>query len=468
MLLLDEPASHLDVGHQLKLFRVLDGVRRCGVGVLAVVHDLSRAAGWAERMVLMAEGRVAAEGTPAAVLGSDACPAPSASGSAATTWCGAGATPLQLRRRRWLAARDRRVAVRLEPERVLEVVGGRLAFWIARAPAPGMVVVRVGVHALDRVGLCWCRIVSPMATRRAAALAGAGFILRLAIAPSYGYGGVDGDLIEHKQMVHVALERGFHEIYRANAANDPALTGRDWQGGYFVNQPPVIHYLRVPIGWVYRLVSPRGYALWPPELNYLEAERTDLRARLTASRGFTVAWTARASWRTSCSRWDSTASPRPAPGSGLGCSWPARTRSIRESSTTPRTGGSTTRWRRPWFCWAFTSSSMGSSKTGWAVSDAGGLAEAAGECLLASAGRIGLSRFPRAGCSWRVSQPRASCCWSFPPFIFGGTLGITLDALARSTFGGEPFVSCNASNLWWLIGGEHGSRSPTRRRFWDL
>jgi iron complex transport system ATP-binding protein len=73
VLLLDEPASHLDVGHQLKLFRALDGVRGCGVSVLAVVHDLSRAAGWAERMVLMAEGRVAAAGTPAEVLGSDAC-----------------------------------------------------------------------------------------------------------------------------------------------------------------------------------------------------------------------------------------------------------------------------------------------------------------------------------------------------------------------------------------------------------
>jgi iron complex transport system ATP-binding protein len=72
VLLLDEPASHLDVGHQLRLFRALDGVRGCGVCVLAVVHDLSRAAGWAERMVLISEGRVTAEGTPADVLGSEA------------------------------------------------------------------------------------------------------------------------------------------------------------------------------------------------------------------------------------------------------------------------------------------------------------------------------------------------------------------------------------------------------------
>ena len=54
VLLLDEPAAHLDVGHQLQLFRALDEVRRGGVGVLAVVHDLARAAAWAERMLLVA------------------------------------------------------------------------------------------------------------------------------------------------------------------------------------------------------------------------------------------------------------------------------------------------------------------------------------------------------------------------------------------------------------------------------
>jgi ABC-type cobalamin/Fe3+-siderophores transport system ATPase subunit len=72
VLLLDEPAAHLDIGHQLQLFRTLDEVRRRGVAVLAVVHDLSRAAAWADRVVLMAAGRIAAEGTPAEVLGSEA------------------------------------------------------------------------------------------------------------------------------------------------------------------------------------------------------------------------------------------------------------------------------------------------------------------------------------------------------------------------------------------------------------
>jgi ABC-type cobalamin/Fe3+-siderophores transport system ATPase subunit len=68
VLLLDEPASHLDIGHQLRLFAVLDEVRRRGVAVLAVVHDLQRAGGWAERMALLFEGRVIDEGPPRAVL----------------------------------------------------------------------------------------------------------------------------------------------------------------------------------------------------------------------------------------------------------------------------------------------------------------------------------------------------------------------------------------------------------------
>jgi iron complex transport system ATP-binding protein len=73
LLLLDEPAAHLDIGHQLRLFRVLDAIRARGVTVLAVIHDLQRAADWAERMVLLAGGHVVADGSPEVVLASDAC-----------------------------------------------------------------------------------------------------------------------------------------------------------------------------------------------------------------------------------------------------------------------------------------------------------------------------------------------------------------------------------------------------------
>jgi len=62
VLLLDEPGAHLDVGHQLGLFRVLDQARASGVAVLAVVNDLQRAAAWAGRMILLDEGRVVEHG----------------------------------------------------------------------------------------------------------------------------------------------------------------------------------------------------------------------------------------------------------------------------------------------------------------------------------------------------------------------------------------------------------------------
>lgn len=72
VLLLDEPAAHLDIGHELQLFRVLDEVRAQDVTVLAVIHDLARAARWAERMVLISAGRIAADGPPDTVLQSPA------------------------------------------------------------------------------------------------------------------------------------------------------------------------------------------------------------------------------------------------------------------------------------------------------------------------------------------------------------------------------------------------------------
>jgi iron complex transport system ATP-binding protein len=71
LLLLDEPAAHLDVRHQLHLFRVLDEVRQQGVAVLAVIHDLQRAA-WAQRVTLLDAGRIAADGSPAEVIESEA------------------------------------------------------------------------------------------------------------------------------------------------------------------------------------------------------------------------------------------------------------------------------------------------------------------------------------------------------------------------------------------------------------
>jgi iron complex transport system ATP-binding protein len=69
LLLLDEPTSALDIGHQQEVLELVDGLRReRGLTVLATMHDLSVAGEYADRLVLLAQGRVAAAGTPAEVL----------------------------------------------------------------------------------------------------------------------------------------------------------------------------------------------------------------------------------------------------------------------------------------------------------------------------------------------------------------------------------------------------------------
>jgi iron complex transport system ATP-binding protein len=67
-LLLDEPTSSLDPAHQHLAMRLLRRVAEAGCGVLAVLHDVNLASAWADRLVLLHEGRIVAAGSPAAVL----------------------------------------------------------------------------------------------------------------------------------------------------------------------------------------------------------------------------------------------------------------------------------------------------------------------------------------------------------------------------------------------------------------
>jgi iron complex transport system ATP-binding protein len=69
LLLLDEPTLHLDLAHQVAL---LSSIRRLqaqrGLTVVAVLHDLNLAAAFAPRVVVLHDGRVAADGTVADTL----------------------------------------------------------------------------------------------------------------------------------------------------------------------------------------------------------------------------------------------------------------------------------------------------------------------------------------------------------------------------------------------------------------
>lgn len=68
LLLLDEPTSALDLARQVRLLSELRRLASEGRVVVAVLHDLALAAQWADRIVLIHEGHVHAEGAPDAVL----------------------------------------------------------------------------------------------------------------------------------------------------------------------------------------------------------------------------------------------------------------------------------------------------------------------------------------------------------------------------------------------------------------
>lgn len=68
-LILDEPTTALDIGHQVEVLDAVDDLRRRnGVTVIATMHDLGLAGEHADHMLLLAGGRVVAGGRPAEVL----------------------------------------------------------------------------------------------------------------------------------------------------------------------------------------------------------------------------------------------------------------------------------------------------------------------------------------------------------------------------------------------------------------
>lgn len=72
VLLLDEPTSSLDIGHQQTVLELVDDLRRHdGLTVVAAMHDLTLAGQYSTRMALLSEGRVVANAPAAAVLQAD-------------------------------------------------------------------------------------------------------------------------------------------------------------------------------------------------------------------------------------------------------------------------------------------------------------------------------------------------------------------------------------------------------------
>ena len=70
-LLLDEPTANLDLGHEALVLGLARAVSKRNVGVLVVLHDIDMAAAFADQVVLLVEGAVAARGPPGDVLTSE-------------------------------------------------------------------------------------------------------------------------------------------------------------------------------------------------------------------------------------------------------------------------------------------------------------------------------------------------------------------------------------------------------------
>lgn len=64
-LILDEPTNHLDITHQLQLLKI---VKQLDVTVISAIHDLNIAAMFCDRLYVLKNGEIVAEGTPREVL----------------------------------------------------------------------------------------------------------------------------------------------------------------------------------------------------------------------------------------------------------------------------------------------------------------------------------------------------------------------------------------------------------------
>jgi len=68
ILLVDEPAAHLDPAHQLQLMELLREEAARGVAVIVTLHDLSLASRFCDVLVVLKSGRVMAQGSPEMAL----------------------------------------------------------------------------------------------------------------------------------------------------------------------------------------------------------------------------------------------------------------------------------------------------------------------------------------------------------------------------------------------------------------
>jgi iron complex transport system ATP-binding protein len=87
VLVLDEPTTALDLRHEMELFELIRRLVNEGLAGLVITHHMNLAARFADRMLLLSAGRVAAEGAPGDVLRPDTLREVFGWPVAVTPWC---------------------------------------------------------------------------------------------------------------------------------------------------------------------------------------------------------------------------------------------------------------------------------------------------------------------------------------------------------------------------------------------
>ncbi|MFH1854775.1 MAG: ABC transporter ATP-binding protein [Candidatus Omnitrophota bacterium] len=69
ILFLDEPTTHLDIGHQVEIFTLIRRLNKeSGLTIVTILHDLNLASEYCDRLVLLNDGRIKKIGSPKEVL----------------------------------------------------------------------------------------------------------------------------------------------------------------------------------------------------------------------------------------------------------------------------------------------------------------------------------------------------------------------------------------------------------------
>jgi iron complex transport system ATP-binding protein len=71
ILLVDEPTSNLDIGHQRIVLSAIRETARDGAAVIAILHDINTAAAYCDTLALMRDGGIVAIGPPGDIVRDD-------------------------------------------------------------------------------------------------------------------------------------------------------------------------------------------------------------------------------------------------------------------------------------------------------------------------------------------------------------------------------------------------------------